>query len=46
MNYHYGKSFDNNELQMRLFIDKSLSETLILAATNPQYVKRLFIELC
>ena len=24
---------------------KSLSEALILAATNPQYVKRLFIEL-
>ena len=28
-----------------IFTGKSLSKALILAATNPQYVKRLFIEL-
>ena len=30
---------------MLLFTDKSFSEALILAATNPQYEKKLFIEL-
>ena len=32
-------------LLVMLLTGKSLSEALILAATNPQYVKRLFIEL-
>ena len=32
-------------LKCQLCTGKSLSEALILAATNPKYVKRLFIEL-
>ena len=32
-------------LKCQLCTGKSLSEALVLAATNPQYVKRLFIEL-
>ena len=41
-----GDSLDNASV-LTLYIDtgKSLSEELILASTNPQYDKRLFIEL-
>ena len=39
-----GRSFYGCSILSRSITDKSLSEALILASTNPQYAGRLFID--
>ena len=41
----FQRETENNESEQLQDTGKSFSEALILASTNPQYDKRLFIEL-